>query len=583
MNPSKSAQELEREIASLRSRLEEAEAMIDAIRSNEVDAFLVGQDSDEQVLVLDGVDKPYRLLIERMQQGAVTVWLDGTIIYSNHRFAEMLEVTSASVMTSNLADYFILSDRSELLQMLKEATAADTEHELALQRPAGARIPVHVTVSPLLQGQAIFCVILTDLTQQRRHEAEREHLAQAQAARAAAESMAQILLEADRRKDEFLAMLAHELRTPLAPLRSGVEILNHISSQEEHVQKTRDMMRRQIENLVRLVDDLLDVSRVTHGKITLQTERSDLATIVSRALESARAQIEERRHSLDVRVPNEPMVVEADVVRLAQAIANLLSNAAKFTPEGGTIALSVEQHAGGRAIVRVRDNGIGVAPEMLPKLFDLFVQADPSAGRTEGGLGIGLTLAARIVEMHGGSLQASSGGIGRGSEFVLELPLAPREAPVVAPAAKVTSAPAKTRRILIVDDHRDAAESLAFLLRLHGHEVREEYEGMQAHSAALDFAPEVIFLDIGLPGMNGYEIAKRMREDSRLEHVQLVALSGYGSEEHRTQCRAAGFDGLLVKPVEISSLESVLALAPAAKESHDVSPERERALSPPLS
>ncbi|HET9886281.1 MAG TPA: PAS domain-containing sensor histidine kinase, partial [bacterium] len=372
-----------------------------------MDAFLVRQDSNEQVLVLDGVDKPYRLLIERMQQGAVTVWTDGTIIYSNNRFAEMLGIAHASLITSNLTDYFVLSDRTEVLQVLKEASAADTEHEVTLQRPAGTRLPVHLTVTPLLEGQGIFCVILTDLSQQRRHEAEREHLAQAQAARAAAESMTQVLLEADRRKDEFLAMLAHELRTPLAPLRSGVEILNHIASKEDHVQKTRDMMTRQIEHLVRLVDDLLDVSRVTHGKITLQTERAELADIVSRALESARAQIEERRHDLVVHIPPEPMPVEADVVRMAQAIANLLSNAAKFTPEEGCILLSVEKSAGGRALVRVRDNGIGVAPEMLPKLFDLFVQADPSAGRTEGGLGIGLTLAARLLEMHGGSLQAS--------------------------------------------------------------------------------------------------------------------------------------------------------------------------------
>jgi CheY-like chemotaxis protein len=223
----------------------------------------------------------------------------------------------------------------------------------------------------------------------------------------------------------------------------------------------------------------------------------------------------------------------------------------------------VEKGNGGRAVVRVRDNGIGVAPEMLPKVFDLFVQADSTVGRTEGGLGIGLTLAARLVEMHGGSLQAFSSGIGSGSEFVLELPLASEKALGIAPAAKVTSASPKSRRILVVDDHRDAAESLGLLLRLQGHEVREEYEGTKAHSAAIDFHAEVILLDIGLPGLNGYEIAKQMRLDPRLKCVHLVALSGYGSEQHRQQCEAVGFDRMLVKPVELGSLEKILAAIPA--------------------
>jgi len=559
----KTSHELEKEIEILRAQLEEAGAMIEAIRTNQVDAFLVEHGSEERVLVLDGVDRPYRLLIERMQQGAVTVWADGTIIYANKRFAEMIDAALSSLITSNLADSFLPLDRSELLQVLKEASSADQERELTLRRSSGASIPVHLTVSPLLEGKEILCVIVTDLTQQRLHEAEREHFVQAQAARAAAESTSAILLEADRRKDEFLAMLAHELRTPLAPLRSGVEILNRTSSQEDSVQKTRDMMTRQIENLVRLVDDLLDVSRVTHGKIALQIEIADLAAIVKRALESARAQIEDRGHHLDVRMPQEPLWVNADVVRLAQAIANLLSNAAKFTPEGGTISLLVEEHAGGRAAIRVRDNGIGVAPEMLPRLFDLFVQADATAGRTEGGLGIGLTLAARLVEMHGGSLKAFSSGIGRGSEFALELPLLPEEqAASIAPAAKVTSGIPKPRRILVVDDHRDAAESLGILLRLRGHEVREEFEGGQAHSAAIDFDAEVVFLDIGLPGLNGYEIAKCMRLDPRLNNAHLIALSGYASEEHRLQCQAVGFDRLLVKPVELASLESILDALP---------------------
>ena len=576
MIPAKTPQELEKEIQDLRAQLEEAEATILAIRSNQVDAFLVERGTEEQVLVLDGVDRPYRLVIERMQQGAVTVWADGTIVYSNHRFAEMVDLLPSAVVTSSLADYFAPSERSELVDFLKEDSGADKEREFTLQRPSGLQIPVHLTVSPLLEEKDIHCVIVTDLTQQRRHEAERESFVQAQAARAAAESTAAILMEADRRKDEFLAMLAHELRTPLAPLRSGVEILNRVSSKEEPIQKTRDMMTRQIENLVRLVDDLLDVSRVTHGKITLQKETTHLARIVTRALESARPQFEERRQKLDVHVPEKPLPVEADVVRLAQAIANLLSNAAKFTPEGGAVSLTVEKR-GDRAAIRVRDNGIGVAPEMLPRVFDLFVQADPTAGRTEGGLGIGLTLASRLVEMHGGSLHAFSKGIAQGSEFVIELPLAgnqadQRETLSISPAAEVKQFTPPSRRILVVDDHRDAAESLGMLLRLQGHKVREEYEGPRAHPAAVDFDAEVIFLDIGLPGMNGYEVAKRIREDTRLRGVHLVALSGYGSEEHRMQCEAVGFDRLLVKPVELTSLESIFDTLPSPADGGRVAP-----------
>jgi len=563
--PAKTLQELEKEIERLRRRLEDADATIHAIRHNEVDAFLVEKDSEEQVLVLDGVDRPYRLLIERMQQGAITISSDFTIVYLNSRFAEMVDSSASSLISSNLCDYVVDSDRSALMSLVNGEGTPDSEQELQLQRPDGSTLPVHMTVSPLVEKTGIYCLIVTDLTQQKRHEAERKNLIQAKAATAAAEASAAILLEADRRKDEFLAMLAHELRTPLAPLRSGVEILNRISSNEEQVQKTRDMMTRQIESLVRLVDDLLDVSRVTHGKITLQKERADLGEIVARAVESARTLVQERGHQLRVDTPKNGLPVEVDVIRLAQAVTNLLSNAAKFTPNGGTISLTVEKEEE-HALIRVRDDGIGVAPEMLPKVFQLFMQADPSAGRTEGGLGIGLTLATRLVEMHGGSLQAFSRGIGEGSEFVLRLPLLLENegnGSGVAAAAKVKKSSSMPRRILVVDDHRDAAESLALLLRLQGHEVKEVYDGPEALAVAADFGAEVIFLDIGLPGMNGYEVAKHMRSDSRLRGVRLIALSGYGSEEHRQQCSAVGFDGLLVKPVQLATLESVLTAMPA--------------------
>jgi PAS domain S-box-containing protein len=372
------------------------------------------------------------------------------------------------------------------------------------------------------------------------------------------------LREADRRKDEFLATLAHELRNPLAPIRNALEIQKLSGVDPAVVEETRDVMERQFQQLVRLVDDLLDVSRVMRGKIELRLEQVDLATIVARAIETARPLIETQEHSLQVELA-EPLLVNADPVRLAQVIGNLLTNAAKYTERGGQISLTAKRD-GQQAEVSLRDSGIGIAPEMLAQIFDLFVQADHSPTRSQGGLGIGLTLVKNLVAMHGGTVSAQSAGLGKGSEFVVRLPLA--AAPVKRTetfAPQRPEAAAAGFRLLIVDDNEDAANSLAMLLRLQGHLSRVVHNGPDAVVVATAFRPDAILLDIGMPGMDGYEVARRIRERPQLAGVVIAALTGWGQEEDRRRTKAAGFDYHLVKPLDPKALDQLLAKLRQAK------------------
>ena len=369
---------------------------------------------------------------------------------------------------------------------------------------------------------------------------------------------------ADQHKNEFLSMLAHELRNPLAPIRNAVHILRMRGTEEPQLQSIRDMIDRQVQQLVRLVDDLLDISRITRGKIRLQTEPVDLTTVVARAVETSRPLIEARRHDLHVTLPDESLHVEGDPVRLAQVLGNLLNNAAKYTEEGGRITLAVEQ-TNGEAVLRVRDTGVGIPPEMLRSVFDLFTQVDRSLDRSQGGLGIGLTLVQRLVEMHGGRVQAYSAGPNQGSEFVVFLPLLGHEPVQKASVNGTATAPAGCPRcrVLVVDDNADAAESLALLLQFAGHDVRVCHEGAAALAEAETFQPEVVLLDIGLPGMDGYEVARRLRAQPDLDKTLLVALTGYGQAEDLCRSRDAGFDRHLVKPADPEVLAAMFAEVPA--------------------
>jgi PAS domain S-box-containing protein len=373
------------------------------------------------------------------------------------------------------------------------------------------------------------------------------------------------LKEADRLKDEFLAMLAHELRNPLAPVRNALHIMKQPGANGAMVQQVRDMAERQVQHMARLLDDLLDVSRISRGRIELRKEAVDVAALISRTVEAVRPLVEERRHELTVALPAGPLRVEADPTRLEQVLTNLLNNAAKYTESGGHIWLTAEQ-GGGEIVLRVRDTGIGIEPEMLPRVFDLFVQVARRLDRSQGGVGIGLTLVKKLVELHGGRIEASSPGLGRGSEFAVRLP-ALRDKPraeKTRASGEDKAAPLLRRRVLVVDDNQDAADSLAMLLRLAGQDVRAAYDGPSALTQANDFQPALVFLDIGMPGMDGYEVARRLRGESHLQGAVLVALTGWGQEEDRRRSTEAGFDHHLVKPVEPTALEELLAdLKPA--------------------
>ncbi len=365
-------------------------------------------------------------------------------------------------------------------------------------------------------------------------------------------------------------MLAHELRNPLAPIRHAAQILRLVGDdapgrerQREVVDRQRDVIDRQVTHMARLLDDLLEVSRITSGKIQLKRRRVALETVLAQAVETAQPLIESRGHTLSVEPPREALDVEGDPDRLVQVVGNLLTNAAKFTPDGGRIWLQAGAEDG-VATILVRDSGIGIAPDVLPTIFDVFTQADRGLDRAQGGLGVGLSLVRSLVQLHGGRVEAHSAGPGRGSEFLVRLPLlaASRESTVAAEAATGATR-AGARRVLVVDDAADAASSLAELLALWGHAVRTASDGASALEVAREFRPDVVLLDIGMPDMDGFETARRLRAEHGPDAMVLVAVTGYGQEDDRRRSRDAGFRHHLVKPLALGALSGILAAAPA--------------------
>ncbi|MFN3792714.1 ATP-binding protein [Massilia sp.] len=387
-------------------------------------------------------------------------------------------------------------------------------------------------------------VVFNDITERRKGED-------------ALRQMAADLEEANRIKTEFLATLAHELRNPLAPLRSGLQFIQRAPADPEAVARIHEIMERQLGQLVHLVDDLLDVARITRGQVALKRERIGLDAVLSAAVETSMPLIEAARHHLDLRLPQEALVVDADATRLTQVVSNLLNNAARYTPRGGSIVLAAERD-GPDAVIAVSDNGIGIDPARLDEVFKMFTQIGEGRRHAAGGLGIGLSLVRSLVELHGGSVRASSAGTNAGSVFTVRLPLASAAVPG-APVQADSPLPCAARRVLVVDDNRDAAETLSAVLGQLGHQTLVANDGHQALRMMAGFQPEVVFLDLGMPGMSGFEVAEAIRRDPRYAGVRLVALTGWGGEADRERSARAGFDGHLTKPATVEAIGEALA------------------------
>ena len=437
------------------------------------------------------------------------------------------------------------------LRALKDGQIVGLANHTLLIARDGTERPIADSAAPVRDDKGrIVGAVLTfhDITERRRMDRELQ-------------ARAEELTDADRRKNEFLAMLAHELRNPLAPIRNALQFLAAAGANGETFAQVQGILDRQLRQMVRLVDDLLDVSRISRGKIELRLERVSVADAVEEALETCRPIIEEAKHELTVKLPPQPLSILGDSTRLAQVLSNLLNNSAKYTPDAGHIWLTVESDEE-RVAIRVRDNGVGIPAEMLPTVFEMFTQADRSLHRAQGGLGIGLTLARRLVEMHGGTIAAHSAGMGLGSEFVVTLPLA-REIEKASPGEprvdRVDAGKRAERRILVVDDNKDSAESLSLLLVGLGNQVRIANDGPSALEAARQFHPEVVLLDIGMPGMNGYEVARRMGTMPEVQNAVLVAQTGWGQEEDRCRSHEAGFDDHLVKPIDVGDVIRLLS------------------------
>jgi PAS domain S-box-containing protein len=697
------------EIESLRRRLEEAEETINAIRDGAVDAFVVNGSGKKQVYTLVSADRPYRLLIESMRQGAATIDAAGVIVYGNQALADLLQVPHARLIGTKLRDLISKFDRYLIESLFDPQGKPIDSIEANLQRVDGRQLPALLTFNELPEDcGAALGVSITDLTTQKQNEqltashevlqrmrllweaaeillanddpdtmlrvvyakicplleldmffnfmvndagtalrlascvgisseaqlsiqqiefnqaicgrvaasrrpivesflqrskASHTQLARSFGARAYAcnpliagnrllgtlsfasrtkdqfaadeidfmQTICQYvsaayerlrlikqLREGDRRKDEFLATLAHELRNPLAPIRTGLELMKLASDDASIVEETRTIMEQQLTQLVRLVDDLMDVSRISRGKIELRNEPIELSTIIKSAVETSRPHIVSMQHALTIQLPETPVIVEGDATRLAQVFSNILNNASKYTDRGGKIALSVMTRSG-NVEVTIKDNGIGVPAEKLAGLFEMFSQVEDSLSRSQGGLGIGLALVKRLVDMHGGTITAYSDGLGKGSSFIVTLPLANEVSATTHATESVESIPPIYYRILIVDDNRDGANTLAMMMKHLGNEVHTVYDGEMAVKAAIEFEPDVILLDIGLPKMNGYEVCRQIRLQDHKQRIMIIAQTGWGQQQDRQRTQEAGFDHHLVKPIDPQQLMTLLA------------------------
>jgi PAS domain S-box-containing protein len=484
-------------------------------------------------------------IVESSDDAIISIDMEG-IITSWNRGAERLYGYGAAEVAGRPVAVLIpedhIDDSPAIMQRLRRGERVEHYETVRLARD-GRRIDVSLTVSPVRNAEGR----IVGASKIARDISERKRLIEQ-------------LRDQDRLKDEFLATLAHELRNPLAPIRTGVQLIRRAGHNPALLDKACPMMERQLQQMVRLIDDLLDVSRISRDKLELRKGWVELAAVVQSAVETSRPLIEAASHTLTVSLPQEPIVLDADAIRLAQAFSNLLNNAAKYTERGGRIWLTAESSGSGEVVVRVRDTGIGIPADRLPHIFGMFVQVDRS-DRAQGGLGIGLTLSQRLIQLHGGTLSATSEGPGEGSEFTVRLPVVvvpPSPSPDHPGAGAGTAGARVRRRILVADDNRDSAEMLATSLEVLGHEVAMAHDGEQAVSLVETFHPDVAFLDLGMPKLDGYSAARRIREEPWGRHVLLVAVTGWGQDDDKRRSRQAGFDAHLVKPVDLAEIESLL-------------------------
>lgn len=494
-----------------------------------------------------------RVTLSSIGDGVIVTDSQGRVTSLNARATALTGWTQDEALGCRLDEVFNIVNEEEgvtaeniALRVLKEGVILGLANHKLTAKDGTERF-VEDSASPIRLEEANIGVVLVfrDITKRRKDEAE--------------------LRESHRRKDEFLALLAHELRNPLAPIRNGLEIMRLAGSNRQAIDQARDMMERQVAHMVRLVDDLLDVSRISQDKIALRKERLDLAGVIRPTLKAYELAIKENGLDLTVTLPDKPVFLDADPVRLTQVLSNLLGNAVKYTQKGGRIWLTAEQLEN-QAVLTVRDDGIGIPAAMLPKVFDMFTQVDRSLEKSQGGLGIGLTIVKKMVELHGGSIEARSNGYGLGSEFAVRLPVAASQRQTIEPAGrKSQQAEATSHHILVVDDNFDSADTLAMVLTLLGNEVHTVYGGLEGVEAATKFRPDVILLDIGMPRLNGYDACRRIRGQAWGNEVVLVALTGWGQDEDKRLSYEAGFDFHLVKPVDPAALEKLLLSMPAKK------------------
>ncbi len=503
---------------------------------------------------LEASEERFRKLIEQNADGILVVGGDGVILYANAAVAALLNRPARELVGQSFGVPIIAGETTEI----------DLPWPQRTPRAAEMRV-----VDTEWEGRPALLASFRDVSEHKRLEEElRQKIVE--------------LALADRRKDEFLAMLAHELRNPLAPILNAVHVMRLRGDEPELRAAMRDIVEDQVRCLARLVDDLLDVSRITQGKIQLRREHVSLTALVRRSVDAARSLIQAKQHVLQLTLPREPVNIWADPLRLEQVLVNLLSNAAKYTDPGGSIQL----HAGlvdRELMIQIRDNGIGIAPHMLESVFGLFAQVDHSLARTRGGLGIGLTLARNLVALHDGTLTAHSEGLGRGSEFTIRIPLGQEvQAQAAEPPPPSSHHGGRAKRVLVVDDNVAAAESLSLIVKLWGHECRMVHCGLEAVQAFGVFQPEVVLLDIGLPGMDGYAVAQALQAHRGARRPVLVALTGYGREEDRARALEAGFDRHFVKPLDLDVLERFLAHLDQNHQAGSKAMDSNRSVIPPL-